>query len=146
MKKKIFVSFDYEDDRRYRYLLAAWNQHPNIDISFHDHTPLEINSFRINRVKAALTLKIKQADKVLVVAGKNVNKQHLSHRTIKYRNWINFEVAQAIIYKKEIIVVKLNTLSQIPAIIRTAHKQGRIFKASKIEGFDREAIGRALIR
>ncbi len=25
MRKKVFVSFDYENDRRYKFLLEAWN-------------------------------------------------------------------------------------------------------------------------
>lgn len=32
MKKKVFVSFDYEKDRRYYYLLKAWDE--NSDFVF----------------------------------------------------------------------------------------------------------------
>ena len=38
-KKKVCVSFDYEHDKHYYYLLAAWNNNPNIDFGINDCTP-----------------------------------------------------------------------------------------------------------
>ena len=34
--KKVCVSFDYENDRRYYNLLEAWNDNPNIDFHIND--------------------------------------------------------------------------------------------------------------
>jgi hypothetical protein len=33
-KKKVFVSFDYDNDKRYKTLLKAWDANPNFDTSF----------------------------------------------------------------------------------------------------------------
>lgn len=30
-KKKVFVSFDYDDDKNYRNLLKAWDANPDFD-------------------------------------------------------------------------------------------------------------------
>lgn len=38
-KKKICVSFDYENDSHLKNLLAAWNANPRIEFSFDDKTP-----------------------------------------------------------------------------------------------------------
>lgn len=43
-KKKVCVSFDYENDRRYYNLLEAWNDNSSIDFYINDCTPSEIQS------------------------------------------------------------------------------------------------------
>ncbi len=61
MQRKVFVSFDYENDRHYKYMLEAWNSNPEFQFTFQDISPDEINSYNIGRVKAALTVKINTA-------------------------------------------------------------------------------------
>ena len=33
-----FVSFDYDNDRQYKYLLEAWNKNPNFNFTFLDRS------------------------------------------------------------------------------------------------------------
>ena len=54
-KKKVFVSFDYEKDKQYYYLLKAWDANSNFEFSFSDYTSREIQSDSIPVVKANLT-------------------------------------------------------------------------------------------
>lgn len=61
MADAVFVSFDYENDRHYKYLLEAWHAHPRFTFVFQDETPREIDSTNVGRIKAALTAKIKHA-------------------------------------------------------------------------------------
>ena len=75
-KKKVFVSFDYENDRRYKYLLEAWDENPNFEFVFDDKTYSEINSENVSRVKAALTTKIRSATHTLAIIGKYANEEH----------------------------------------------------------------------
>lgn len=75
-KKKVFVSFDYENDRRYKYLLEAWDENPNFEFVFDDKTSSEINSENVSRVKAALTTKIRSATHTLAIIGKYANEEH----------------------------------------------------------------------
>ncbi len=53
MKKTIFISFDFDHDRRYAYLLAALAENPRFTIDFQNRTPGEIRSDDVGRVKAA---------------------------------------------------------------------------------------------
>lgn len=113
-KKKIFVSFDYENDKHYKYLLEAWNANDEFDFVFNDKTPTEINSDNIGRIKAGLTLKIIEATHTLVIVGKEANKEHKDRRLIGYRNWINFEVAQSIKHGNCMALVRLNKANTLP--------------------------------
>jgi len=36
-QKRIFISFDYDNDKHYRYLLSAWAKNSNFSIDFYDH-------------------------------------------------------------------------------------------------------------
>ena len=113
-KKKVFISFDYEDDRNYRYLLSAWDRNSNFEFTFSDLTPSEIQSWRIDRIKAALTRKINQAAYTLVIVGKNANKKHSDWREIGYRNWINFEVAKSKENGNKLVGVKIDRRYESP--------------------------------
>ena len=55
MATAVFVSFDYENDRRYKFMLEAWHANPRFQFVFQDETPREIDSTNIGRIKAALT-------------------------------------------------------------------------------------------
>jgi cytochrome oxidase Cu insertion factor (SCO1/SenC/PrrC family) len=46
-KKKVFVSFDYDNDKRYKALLKAWDANPNFDFYFSDLSSDEIKSSTI---------------------------------------------------------------------------------------------------
>ena len=112
--KKVFVSFDYENDRHYKFLLEAWHANPDFSFVFADATPREIDSYNIGRVKAALTTKIKGATHTLVIVGKEANKLHKDRELIGFRNWINFEVYQSKLYGNRIAAVKLDRSYESP--------------------------------
>lgn len=113
-KKKVFVSFDYENDKHYKFLLEAWNANPNFEFIFHDMTPREIDSYNISRIKAALTTKINSATYTLVIVGKEANKLHKDHVLIGFRNWINFEVHQSKLNRNRIVGVKIDKSYESP--------------------------------
>ena len=54
-KKKVCVSFDYENDRRYYNLLEAWNDNSSIDFYINDCTPSEIQSESVSKIKQVLS-------------------------------------------------------------------------------------------
>lgn len=66
-KKKVCVSFDFEHDKSYYYLLEAWNSNPNIDFSINDCTPSEIQSESISKIKQVLSTKIGQANYMIAI-------------------------------------------------------------------------------
>lgn len=136
-KKKIFVSFDYENDKHYKFLLEAWDKNDNFDFVFADHSSQEIDSRDVSRVKAVLVEKINSADITLVIIGKEANKLHRNYEKIGYRNWINFEIAKSIEAKNSLVAVKLSFTYESPEEIR-----GK--QASWAMSFTEESIIRAL--
>ncbi len=114
IKRKVFVSFDYENDKNYRYALQMWDANKRFQFTFQDQTPQEIQSSDVGRVKAVLTTKVKEATHTLVLVGKYANQLHPDSEKIGYRNWINFEIYQSRLHKKKIIAVMLQPNNQLP--------------------------------
>ena len=113
-KKSVFVSFDWHNDRRYKFLLEAWDANPHFEFVFSDRTPDEIDSTNIGRIKAALTTKINSAKFTLVIIGEEANKLHKDYKLIGYKNWIDFELHQSKLNKNKIVAVKLDKSYESP--------------------------------
>ncbi len=113
-KKEVFVSFDYENDKHYKYLLEAWDANDDFDFVFSDKTPTEINSENIGPIKAGLRKKIREATHTLVIVGEEANKRHEDYELIGFRNWINFEIAKSIEDGNMLAAVKLDKNYSLP--------------------------------
>lgn len=137
MKPKVFVSFDYDNDKHYKYLLEAWNENPKFEFVFDDITPREIDSTNVGRIKATLTSKIKEATHTLVIIGEYANFPHHNRSFIGYKNWINFEIHQSIEYGKRIAAIKLDRTYESPDELLNAN-------ASWAYSFTEENIIKAL--
>lgn len=107
-KKKIFISFDYDHDRKYKYLLTALKENPRFDIEFIDKTPGEIQSSDINYVKRVLFLKIREATHTLVIVGRYANLPHTDREMIGTVNWQWWEIKKSIELNKKLIAVKID--------------------------------------
>lgn len=118
---KVFVSFDYENDKHYKYLLEGWHEHPRFDFVFDDGTPTEIDSFNVGRIKAALTQKVNLATYTLVIVGEYANQRHRNSSLIGYRNWINFEIARSIENNNHIVAVILKNHFELPDVLRSTN-------------------------
>lgn len=114
---KIFVSFDFDNDRQYKYTLNMWASNANIDFSFNDVSTQEIQSWNISRIKAAITTKINQSDAILVLIGEHADSYHKDRHLIGYRNWQYFEIAQAKAAGKKIIAVKIDRGNSSPTLL-----------------------------
>ena len=113
-KKRVFVSFDYDNDKHYKYLLEAWDANPDFDFKFSDLSSAEINSWAIPTVKGALTTKINAATYTLVIVGKEANKKHVDSAEIGYKNWLNFEIAKSKANGNKLVAVKLSSTNTSP--------------------------------
>lgn len=113
-KPQIFVSFDFENDRQYKYTLNMWNANSNFEFTCNDISPSEIQSWNIPTIKSVLSRKINEATYVVVIVGAEANKLHKDRERIGYRNWQNFEVAKAKELGKSLIAVQLNSLYEYP--------------------------------
>ncbi len=113
-KKNVFVSFDYDNDKHYKFLLEAWDANSEFDFSFSDLSSQEIKSWDIPRIKAALTRKINSATYTLVLVGKEANKKHSDSDEIGYKNWLNYEIAKSKSNKNKLVGVKLSSTNTSP--------------------------------
>lgn len=113
-KKVVFISFDYDNDRKYRYLLKAFSNNPQNDIEFEDATPEEIQSSDIGRIKAVLTSKIRQATHTLVVIGEHANSYHRDRAEIGERNWQWWEINKSYAEGKKLIGLKIDSSYSSP--------------------------------
>ncbi|MDT3320719.1 TIR domain-containing protein [Shewanella sp. SP1S2-4] len=136
-KKKVFVSFDYDNDKHYKFLLEAWDAHPDFDFKFSDLSSKEINSWKIPTVKGALTKKINSATYTVVLVGKEANKKHEDSEEIGYKNWLNFEVAKSKDNKNKLVAVKLDKGNESPEEVLGAGAKWAM-------SFNRDAIVKAL--
>lgn len=107
-KKKVFVSFDYTNDKHYKFLLNAWDANKNNEFVFSDCSSDEIQSNSISTIKAGLTRRINTTTYTLVIIGKEANVQHKDHAEIGYKNWINFEIAKSKANGNKLVAVKLD--------------------------------------
>lgn len=113
-KKNVFVSFDWENDKHYKFLLQAWDANPDFEFSFSDYSSTEINSWDIPTIRGALTRKINTATHTLVLVGKEANIKHADSNEIGYKNWLNFEIAKSKENGNKLIAVKLLSTNTSP--------------------------------
>lgn len=113
-KKKVFVSFDYDEDKSYYYLMKAWDTNPNFDFVFSDYTSKEIDSDDVATVKRALSRKIGEATYTLVIIGKDANKKHEDSEEIGYINWQNYEVEKSVERGNKLVGVKIKSTYSAP--------------------------------
>lgn len=102
--KKIFVSYDYDNDKHYRYLLSAWDANKSFEFSFDDHSTPLINSENAARIKAAIGAKLALADCLLVIVGKETAKSP----------WVAWEIEKAKQLGLSLVAVKLDDQYSTP--------------------------------
>lgn len=106
MSHKVFISYDHSEDARYKHLLQGWSNHPNFDFEFDNRSvQTPINSDDASRVKAGITMKLKQATHLLVIVGK------LSYTS----DWINWEIEKAKELGLKLAAVKIDRANNSPA-------------------------------
>ena len=114
MAKRICISFDYDHDKDYRYLLTALSENPRSDLSFVDLTPSAIDSTDIGRIKAAITRKLRDATHTLVIVGKHANSYHPDRDKIGTRNWQWWEIEQSDAEGNKFVAVKIERDNDTP--------------------------------
>lgn len=113
-QKKICISFDWHNDRKYRHLLSAWIANVRSPISFEDLTPGAIDTSSVDRVKAVLTTKIRAATHTLVLIGAYANAKHEDSVDIGTQNWIWWEIEKSKIEGNQLIAVKIDFKNPTP--------------------------------
>jgi len=105
-KKKVFVSYDYDNDRHYKNLLLAWDQHTLFDFSMNDHSAdVSINSSHVGTINSVISRYINEATYFLVIVGAKTHKS----------SWVKWEIQKAVELGKRIIAVKTDRENTSPS-------------------------------
>ena len=132
-KKKVFVSFDYDNDKHYKSLLKAWDANPKFNFYFSDLSSAEINSWSVPVVKQVLSRKINEANYTVVLVGKEANKKHSDYKEIGFKNWLNYEIAKSKEHKNKLVAVKLSSTNTSPdELLDSGAKWAMSFKQESI--------------
>jgi len=132
-KKRVFICFDYDHDRNYRYLLKALSENAGSDIEFEDLTPEEIESEDVGRIKAALTRRIRISTHTLVIIGKHANSYHADRDEIGERNWQWWEIEKSDAEGNRFIAVKIESTNDSPnPLIGKGATWAKVFKVESI--------------
>lgn len=107
-KKRVFISYDYSNDKHYKNLLLAWDANKEFDFSFYDMSvDVSVDSTDAASIRRVISARINDSTPFLCIIGK---KTYLS-------NWVNWEIKKAIELKKKIIAVKTATENTSPSAI-----------------------------
>lgn len=106
--KTIFISFDYDNDRRYKNLLVAWDTNKVFDFRFYDGSvTAPVNSTNATYIRSQIKPKIQTASHLLCIVGR------YSARS----EWIRWEIETAVALRKKLIGVKLDRSFTSPAAL-----------------------------
>ena len=107
-KRKIFVSYDYDNDGHYKNLLVAWDKNKEFDFGFSDQSAdVSINSCDAAAIKRAISAKINASTCLLCIIGSKTSKS----------GWVSWEVDKAVELKKKIVAVKTDSKHVSPSEI-----------------------------
>lgn len=104
-KKKIFISYDYDNDKKYKNILKAWDANGTFDFSFHDYSAdVSIKSTNASVIKSAISAKINHATYFLCIVGTETHKS----------DWVKWEIEKAVELNKKIVAVKMDKSNTTP--------------------------------
>ncbi len=104
-KKRIFISYDFDEDKHYRYLLTAWDKNGEFDFEFYDSSlKVAVNSEDAAYVRSVIKPKIQRSTHLLCLVGEKACKSE----------WIAWEIDKAIEAKAKLIAVKLKSTNTTP--------------------------------
>jgi MTH538 TIR-like domain (DUF1863) len=128
--RKVFVSYDHDQDARYRDLLRAWDKNPQFEFQFDLTSPVEaIDSHDKGVVKRALTPKMKAAEYLLVLVGEDTARS----------KWVEWEIERATEpdVNLKVAAIKLHKSSRLPRALQQ-------IGAASATGFSLDNVTRVL--
>ena len=104
-KKKIFISYDYENDGYWKNLLVAWDANSLFDFSLNDTSvDVSVDSTNAAAIKRAISARINNATYFLCIVGKKTHKS----------GWVKWEIEKAVDLKKKLVAVKTDSENTSP--------------------------------
>ena len=97
-KKKIFISYDFDNDKKYKNLLLAWDANSEFDFSFYDASvDVSVNSTDAATIRRVISARINDASYFLCIVGKETH----------YSECIDWEIEKASELNKMLVGVKI---------------------------------------
>ena len=107
-KKKVFISYDYDNDKTDKNLLLAWDANDDFDFSLYDMSvDVSVDSDDAAAIKRVISARINQSTHFLCLIGTKTHKS----------NWVDWEIKKAIELNKKLIAVKINKDNTSPSAI-----------------------------
>ncbi|MEO5644204.1 MAG: TIR domain-containing protein [Bacteroidia bacterium] len=104
-RRKVFISYHYEQDRHYKNLLLAWDSKGSFDFHMRDYSAdVSIDSTEGAVIKRIISTKINKGNYFVVLVGKETRKCE----------WVKWEIAKAKELKKKIVAVKIDRCNETP--------------------------------
>lgn len=108
MAISVFISYDFDNDRHYKYLLQAWNANRIFDFSFFDQSvDVSVNSTEAAPIRRAISRRINQSNILLCLVGEK------THRS----GWVTWEINKAYELGVKIVAVKIKSTYTTPSAL-----------------------------
>lgn len=105
-KPRIFISYDYDNDKHYKNLLIAWDKNDEFDFAFSDHSAdVTIQSTNADSIKRAISAKINSITHFLCIVGAKTSKSR----------WVVWEIDKAKELRKKLVAVKTGSANTTPS-------------------------------
>lgn len=129
--KKVFVSYDYVNDKNYKNLLLAWDANRDFDFYINDQSvDVSVDSTDAAAIKRAISAKINESTYFLCLIGKKTSESR----------WVTWEINKAVELKKKIVAVKIESTNESPdAIVGIGATWAMSFKFDSIKDAIEEA-------
>ena len=126
-KKKVFISYHYDNEATYKNLLKAWSKNTKFALEFDDHsTDISVNSTDESVIKRAISRKIKEADIFCCLIGEDTHN----------RPMVTWEIEKAKELNKKLVAIKIKKSYVSPQGLKS---EGAIWATS----FNQKAIEKA---
>lgn len=104
-KKRVFISYDYDNDKHYKNLLLAWDANKQFDFYLYDQSvDVSVDSTDAAAIKRVISARINLSTYFLCIVGKHTSKS----------GWVAWEIEKAVELKKKIIAVKTDRSNDTP--------------------------------
>ncbi len=104
-RKRVFISYDYTNDKNYKNLLLTWDKNQDLDFSFYDMSvQVSVDSSDAAAIKRDISAKIGDSSHFLCLVGKYTYKSR----------WVDWEIKKAAELKKKIVAVQVEKNTTTP--------------------------------
>ena len=104
-KNRVFISYDYDNDNKYKNMLLAWDKNKDFDFSLYDMSvDVSVDSDDAAAIKRVISARIGESTHFLSLVGNNTYKS----------GWVKWEIAKAVELKKKLVAVKIDKDNQTP--------------------------------